>query len=170
MTDPVNTMDDLLDSVGNMAKLLLAAEEEEAFEASLLSGMEVMGRRADVNRIYITKNEIIDGERYFVYQYEWTDDLGKLGERKEKGTKVPFSIDTGTFNRISNGEFLNGPVSAFSQSMQEFLNPIKSKSILIIPIFVREFFWGRKLFRFSEYAVFFGRRDENTPYRGVNDG
>ena len=150
MIDIIPTQNDLLDAVGNMAKLLLAVEEdEELFETSLLSGMEVMGMCADLNRIYITKNEIVDGERHFVYQYEWTDELGKQGERKMKGTKVPFSIDRESFDRITNGEILNGPVAAFSPSMQRFLNPIKVKSILIIPIFIHDFFWG--IVSFSDF-------------------
>ena len=149
MTESPNIKEDLLDSVGNMAKLLLAAEEGETFEDSLLSGMEVMGLRADVNRIYITKNETIDGERYFVYKYEWTDMLGKQGERKEKGTKVPFSIDSETFEKMANGEVLNGPVTAFSPSLREFLTPIKSKSMLIIPIFIHKYFWG--IVSFSDF-------------------
>jgi len=141
LAEALEKRDKLLDAVNKAANILLTTNEE-ALEASLLYGMEMMGRSVDADRVYIMKNETIDGELYFVYQYEWVSDIGKQWTGIKKGTKVPYSFDAEWPARFHKGECLNEPLHNLPPNMQQFFSQTQTKSVLVIPMFIQDNFWG----------------------------
>jgi signal transduction histidine kinase/FixJ family two-component response regulator len=138
----------LLYAVNSAAFVLLATTEEKDFEASLLKGMNIMGSCVNADQVYIMRNEMIGGEHCFVYRYEWLNETGKTGTR---GVAVPYSKFPDWEIRFARGEYLNGPISEQSPSIQKYFSRVKMKSLLVIPVFIQDNFWG--LFSFTDYRT-----------------
>jgi signal transduction histidine kinase/CheY-like chemotaxis protein len=141
----------LLYAVNSAAFVLLATTEEKDFEASLLKGMDLMGNCVNVDRLYIMRNEMIDDKRCFIYRYEWLNEAEKKGAATRKGLVVPYSLFPDWEIRFARGECLNGPISEQSPSIQKYFSQITIKSLLVIPVFIQDNFWG--LFSFTDYRT-----------------
>ena len=146
--DRLQQRDNLLNAVNTAANVLLSEGNEETFDSSLHSGMELIGRCVDADRIYILHSELIDDEEHYVVKYEWFSERGKQEPRMKVGAKYShksireWSID------FSNGVCLNGPLSSFSPRLQQLFGRMKIRSLLVIPIFIQDSFWG--LISFSD--------------------
>jgi signal transduction histidine kinase/CheY-like chemotaxis protein len=139
----IERRDKLLQTVNLAAAAMLAMDDDDLSEGSITKGMELMGRGVDAARVCALKNETIDGERFFVYQYEWFSDICKYGERSVKGDKVPYGSIPNLAEQFSRGECVNGPIEALSQEAIFFSGCCaEMKSILVIPIFIQSNFWG----------------------------
>ena len=135
--------DNLLNTVNNAATILLSTDEDDnKFLDSLLSGMKLVGQSMDVDRVQIWQNEVIDGELHFVHKYEWLSDFARRKKSVGINLKFPYSARPGWEDMFLRGEHINGPVFELSQSEQDFLSPYNIKSIVIIPLFLQEKFWG----------------------------
>ena len=66
LTPKTRQRDNLLNTVNQMAALLLATHYEDDMMSSVFAGMELLGRALDIDRVQIWKNEIIDLELQFV--------------------------------------------------------------------------------------------------------
>jgi len=146
----IHQRDNLLNAVNEAAYALLTMGSEESFESSFLTGMGFIGSCVNVDRIYILKNEIINGELYFTFQYEWANSASKLDMIIKKGLQFPYSINPEWFKKFLEGECMNGPLKTFSKSIQDFFSWTVIKSVLTIPIFIDDYFWG--LINFSDFG------------------
>jgi signal transduction histidine kinase/DNA-binding response OmpR family regulator/PAS domain-containing protein len=142
MMEEIERRNVLLKTVNRVAAVMLTAEDEENIETSFLEGMELMGRCVDVDRVQIWKNEMEDGELYFVHRYEWLSDVGRQKVPVPGGLKFRYSDVPGWKSKFLRGEYINGPLSAMPQRDQFFLNSYEIKSIVIIPLFLHDQFWG----------------------------
>ncbi|MCL2880279.1 MAG: GAF domain-containing protein, partial [Treponema sp.] len=132
----------LLHAVNSAASMLLATADEENFNSSLQEGMGIMGRCVDADRVYILQNELINGERYFAYRNEWMSETGKQGATIPRGARFPYSLFFETEAQFSRDKSLNGPIQDLPREVKEFFSRIDIKSILVIPVFIQEEFWG----------------------------
>ena len=160
MMREIESRDKMLSTVNSAVSVLLAANDEETFQASLLSGMELLGRCVNADRVYIMKNEIINGERNFVYLYEWIKDNHHT-TNIARGTTIPHGFDPEWKERFGRGECLNGPLSELSPNIQKFFSHIQIKSVLVMPIFIQDDFWGFVSFSDCENERYFSE-DETT--------
>ena len=131
----------LVHAVNNAATVLFAADDE-TFEPSLKQGIGYMANCVDVDRVYIWKNEMIDGTLYYVNQYEWMNDTNQAGLIVHPNMKYPYGADQGWDEDIFRGEYVNSPVSRLSPRIQKMLNPYGIKSVLVVPVHLYERFWG----------------------------
>jgi signal transduction histidine kinase/FixJ family two-component response regulator len=135
--------DKLLQTVNLTASTMLATNNDEKFEDSIVRSMELMGNCVAAGHVCIMKNEVIDGQRFFVYQYKWFDDSCEAGQRDIEGTKVPYSDIPEWDTKFLRGECINGPIASLPQEARKFSGCCnKMKSILVIPIFIQSHFWG----------------------------
>ena len=132
----------LLHAVNSTAALLLAPQNEEDFESSLMEGMELMGRCVDVDRVNIWRNEMTPDGLSYTLQYDWVHGSVRKGKANPLNTRFLYSASPDWEGRFSRGEYVNGPLSALSRNEQIFLAPFEVKSILIIPVHLEEKFWG----------------------------
>ena len=101
-----------------------------------------MGIAADVDRIYIWRNALIEGRPCYLQNYQW---LGARGEKDSLKT-----ITGNNFidaipewdNLFSMGEVLNGPISSLTKARKDLLGLYGIKSILLVPIFLNNKYWG----------------------------
>jgi GAF domain-containing protein len=131
--------DELLHVVNNLASILFASHTDE-LKSVLDSGVEMIARCMTVDRVYVWQNVMRDGELYYVRAYEWI----KKGETT-RGAATEFSYrDTlpGWEKILTKGKGINGPISDLPERERLRLTPYGIKSILIVPVFLRDILWG----------------------------
>ena len=130
----------LLHAVNNAAVVMLSLMDESAFEASLMKGMEIIGRCVDVDRIHIWRNETIDGVFCYTNQARWLSEVGK--QCKSAALKRPYSENPEWKEKFEKNEYINGPVAARTPEEMDVMSPQGVKSILAIPLYIRGEFYG----------------------------
>ena len=142
MRDGRKRQEQLLHAVNSATAVLLAPMEEKDFEASLLKGMELMGRSMDVDRVQIWQNELIEGDLHFIHKFQWLSETGLHTVPVPINLKFSYRDKPEWESKFSKGEYINGPLSSLQQDDQDFLNFYNIKSIVIIPLFLQNQFWG----------------------------
>ena len=149
---------ELMRIVNEAAKLLLETDARDYISA-LIRGMQMIGRYAEMDRVYIWQNNRkSDGKLYFRRLCYWTD-----SGRAYSNELVEFSYQDSVPSwekTLTNEVVINSPVSAFSGIERDFLASFRIKSVLVIPIFVNNSFWGTVSFddchqerRFTETEI-----------------
>ena len=142
MMKKIEQRDNLLNAMNQVASVLLATENEEDMEASIFAGMEILGRAVEVDRVQIWQNEMIDDAFCFTIKYEWLSEIGKEKAVVPTGLSLPYSEKPEWERKFLNKEYINSPVCELPKGDQELLLPFNIKSIVIIPMFLQERFWG----------------------------
>ncbi|MDR3001655.1 MAG: response regulator, partial [Fibromonadaceae bacterium] len=140
LTD-IKQRDNMLHAVNQAASALLTTEGKETFEDSLLKGMEIIGRCANADCVEIWKNEMRNGELYAVVRHYWSCEKIPL-EPAATAASFPYSAVPEWESKLSRGECIHGPLSSFSQIEQDFLGAFGIKSLLVMPVFIENNFWG----------------------------
>ncbi|MDR0324001.1 MAG: response regulator [Treponema sp.] len=132
----------LLNTINYVANILLEAEVDE-FDKSLWRCLEMMGRAVNADRVYIWRNHSgDDGRLYSTQLYEWSE-----GAEPQQNNEYTIDISyednmPGWEEKLSNGKSVNGLVREMDANTQAQLAPQGIVSILIVPVFLREKFWG----------------------------
>ena len=134
--------DNLLRAVNEAANVILTAEGGRNFDESLLSGMSLMGRCLDVDRVQLWQNETIGGELCFVHKYEWLSETGMDKAPVELGLTFRYSDKPEWKEMFMRGEYINSPFAKLPSEDQVFLSVYDIKSIVVIPLFLQDMFWG----------------------------
>jgi len=152
---------------GNEAAQRFLITDEEKFESSMLSGMERLGYGVGTDRICIMKNEMIDGEWHFVFQYEWVKDPTTREPAASKGMIYPYDLNAEWLEKFIQGEIINGPIQGLPPCLQLFLIRAKRKSVLIIPLFLQDRFWGLASFSDCVHERYFSDDEINVLRSGA---
>ncbi|MFP3155643.1 ATP-binding protein [Lachnospiraceae bacterium ZAX-1] len=150
----------LLYAINDTAVMLLDAEAGD-FESSIVSGMEMMALCAKVDRMRIWKNSVRDGELYCSQIYEWSG-----GAEPQSGKAITIDVAyskniPGWEEKLSAGQIINTCVSHYSQEEKAQLLPQQILSILVIPVFFQNCFWGFVCFDDCHGERVFTIDDEN---------
>jgi len=132
----------LFHAVNATARIMLAAVEEETFEASVLEGMSIISHCLDFDRGYIWQNEVRNGVLCYAMRFEWQNNTGRQLNPVENKAVYPYSDIPGWETKFSNGECVNGPITNLSKEEQDRLSPHGMKSVFAVPVYMQEFFWG----------------------------
>jgi len=148
----------LLNAMNQSAAILLNADNE-LFHVSLHQSMRVIGEIAKVDRVYIWKNHVVDGELYCTQVYEWSEGV-EPQQDNEYTIDVSYSeVMQGMEAFFSDGGVLNGIVREMTPEQQAHLSAQGILSILMAPVFLHDQFWGvRRVRRLSSRAVVFRGR------------
>jgi signal transduction histidine kinase/CheY-like chemotaxis protein len=130
---------DQLLHVINEAAAILLAPGSDTFDAALEASMEMMARCVDMDRIYVWKNKIENEERSYSVVYGWTSSP----ELKQENMSFLYNR---TFpyweEELLSGKCIKGPVSGLSDLERERLGAYGVVSILVVPLFLQDSFWG----------------------------
>jgi signal transduction histidine kinase/CheY-like chemotaxis protein len=130
--------DQLLHVINDAATILLASGSD-AFGAALDSSMEMMARCVDMDRIYVWKNRIENNRRSYSVVYGWVSSP----ELNQEGMSFLYHQ---TFphweEELRAGRCIKGPIETFSEIEQQRLKPHGVMSILVVPLFLQNSFWG----------------------------
>ncbi len=132
---------DLLNTVNNVANILLQAEIDE-FENSLIHCMKMIGETVDADRVYIWRNYTVDEKLFCTQLYEWSE-----GAEPQQGNKYTMDIEyesnvPGWEEKLSKGECINDIIREMDSSAKAALSPQGILSVLLVPVFLRDKFWG----------------------------
>ena len=142
MMGKIEQRDKLLNTVNHAAVVLLATDDEGGIGSSIVKGMELMGRCVDVDRVQIWQNEMIDDALHFVHKYQWISEAGMSREPVPIGLQFPYSEKPEWEKKFLRGEYINAPFRELPDDDKEFLSIYGIKSIVIIPLFFQDQFWG----------------------------
>ena len=142
MMGEIERRDRLLTTGNGTAAILLSMKNEVSIESALMQSMELVGLSADVDRVQLWRNEMIDGSLHFVNAYQWLSDVGKEKASVPIGLSFSYDDKPKWEELFRRGESINGPVSALAPDDRAFLETYDMKTIVIIPLFLQDAFWG----------------------------
>jgi signal transduction histidine kinase/DNA-binding response OmpR family regulator len=132
--------DRLLHAVNEAAVILLTPDESQ-FRDALWKGMEMMARCVDVDRVQIWKNSMDQGSLSYAEVCEWTE--GSYRETTPGMMQFSYRDSLpGWEEKLSNGEIIDGVLRTMPEKERERLAPYGIQSILVIPVFLQNIFWG----------------------------
>ena len=128
-------------SVANTAAALLLETDAEDFSSVMVQGMEMVGKRAGVDRVSIWSNiQKDDGRLFYKLVNQWADSgLPDLDFESEFAYE---EIMPNWEKHFTRGEYINGPVEDLSKEEHEHLSVFGIQSMLALPIFLKNGFWG----------------------------
>jgi diguanylate cyclase (GGDEF)-like protein len=139
ITKAMSRKDELNQCVFDVTEMLLNADDE-TFEESLQSCLEVIALAVGLTRVYIYKNHLVDGISCCTEIYEWTEGMeSTLGEDYTKD--MPLHAWPGVEEILEQGRNYNKPIDKVPQEIREML-PQGVSAFLLVPIFLRDLLWG----------------------------
>ncbi|MDR1318514.1 MAG: response regulator, partial [Treponema sp.] len=115
----------------------------DQLDKTLSRTMELLVRCVDADRMYIWRNRMIEGRLHYMQEYEW------LSEKASRENSVVAKSGYAYIDSIPEweskfraGECVNGAIGLLSENERKTLEPFGIKSILVIPLFLQEIFWG----------------------------
>jgi signal transduction histidine kinase/CheY-like chemotaxis protein len=134
--------DKLLHVVNNAAAVLLASDPDH-FKEALRQSMEMMARCVDIHRIQIWKNHVREGALYYRQIYGWAEDSGLYQDEAQANMEFSYPESIPQWeSKLAGRQSINGPIRSLSPVEQERLAPYGILSILVIPVFLQDEFWG----------------------------
>jgi signal transduction histidine kinase/DNA-binding response OmpR family regulator len=134
--------DKLLHIVNEAAALLLSSETEQ-FDDVLGQSLEMMGRNLGVARIHIWQNTVKDGDLCYIQVCSWFDDTGFVRNTGAGAVEFTWRETLPSWQGIlSSGRCVNGPVSVLSAMERGRFDGYNLKSVLAVPVFQQNLFWG----------------------------
>jgi len=140
-SDELAQQNNLLSTVNSAAAVLLQAEVEE-FDSALLKCMSILGEAVSADRVYIWRNHTVDGKLYCTQIYEWSEGA-EPQQSNEYTIDIPYGDNMpGWEETLSKKNCINGIVREMDELAKAQLSPQGILSILVVPVFLRDQFWG----------------------------
>ena len=133
--------DRILNMVNSAAMSLLQSEPKK-FNENLNHCIKLIADAVDVDRVYIWKNTVAEGVHYSTQLYEWSGGAAPF-QNTEYTVNVPLDkVVPNWRERMIPDACINEIVSNMSDTEKERLEPQGIKSILKLPIYLQDEFWG----------------------------
>ena len=142
MIEQLAERDTLLKTVNHVAAALLSANDEKPFEALLAESMKFLGSCVEVDRVHIWRDGMIDGNKVLFHSYEWDNKNVDIKTRIPLNIHIPYDTFPRWESIFCKGEIIHGPFSSAPPDVQVFFEEYGVKSIVIIPLFLQDKFWG----------------------------
>ena len=138
MMETLQYRDRLLHAVNSAAGLLLNSDVD-VFEKTLHESLSMIAAVAKIDCIYLWKNQTTNGKRYCFQLFEWS----RHKTRFTDGTPYSYNdVVPGWEETLLSGNYINNLVRNLSPREQEHLKPDGILSILVVPMFIKDKFWG----------------------------
>jgi len=133
--------DSLLNTVNNATSALLQVDVDE-FDSALIRSMGMLGDAVNADRVYIWRNNTVKGKLFATQLYEWSE-----GAEPQQDSEYTINISyadnmPGWEEKLSSGHCINGLIRNMDADAQAQLSPQGILSILVVPVFMRDRFWG----------------------------
>ncbi len=131
----------LFEAVANASNLLLTSTD---YNKGINETLKILGAATQVGRVSVYENNIDEssGKMFAKMLYEWNPAYSTVNTDKPSFQYVPYDVLYGWYNRLSKGIIIVGRVRDLPYNEQEYLKQCNLKSILVMPIMMREKFWG----------------------------
>jgi len=132
--------DRLLAAVNHAAAILATGE---AFEGMLQDSMAVLAEAAGLDRIYVWQIVNDNGRKFYSAVHGWMNETGSSKRKAGEGTDQKLTETIPEWDNIfSRGKSVNGPARTLSENERKMLDKFGVLSILAIPVFFQNEFWG----------------------------
>lgn len=135
--------DKLLQGVAAASNSLFTLED---FDVRIQNAMDVIGKAADVDCVYIFENQIIGEHKNNkltpIYTWEKSKDFENVKDRTQNGLYKNEEIFSGLVDQLKAGLPIIGSSTDFSPKINELLKEEGIKTLLNVPIEVFGKFWG----------------------------
>ncbi|MHC6203109.1 response regulator [Breznakiellaceae bacterium SP9] len=131
----------ILTGTVNDVSVLLSRSEFKEFDAVLWKCMGMMAESVQIDRLRIWKNHVKDGELCCTVIHEWRRHAELLADKKFTAD-VPYRTLPDWEGKLPKGDCIQGLVRTMFQSEQNWLAGQGTVSVLVIPMFFQEEFWG----------------------------
>ncbi|MDR0862318.1 MAG: response regulator [Oscillospiraceae bacterium] len=134
--------DELLRFVNDAATILLTTESEQ-FETALSVSMEKMAHCLDMDRVYIWRSSVRDGQPCYEQLYGWRsgDEITAVTLIAKTGRNYIERIPEWD-ERFARREYVAGPLTWFSPMVVEMLSQFNIRSVMAFPVYLQDAFWG----------------------------
>ena len=133
--------DALLSAINVVAARLISVEDGD-FSKSFGESIAVLGRSIDVEHVVVWKNYEENGELYCTQIHEWSEGV-ELRTDKRHTVNVKYSETVPTWESVlSRGKCVNAVVKNLLPAEQAQMMRQGAVSVLAVPLFVRDMFWG----------------------------
>ncbi len=139
-TGELEHRDGLRQTVNQAIDRLLRSEPDD-FSGTLQECMGLMARSVGADRIHLHKNHIENGKRYNSRLYEWAEP----GWKTPVGGAGMFLCDSESFlikDKLGRGETIHSLASDLPPLCKTCLGVDETRSVMVIPIFLHDEFWG----------------------------
>ena len=133
--------DMLLSAINTVAARLISVENED-FSTFFGESVAMLGRSIDVERVVVWKNYEHDGELYCTQIHEWCEGA-EIQHGKKHTINIRYSETVPTWeSTLRRGECVNAMVKDLLPVEREQMRRQGIVSVLAVPLFVRDIFWG----------------------------
>ncbi len=134
--------DRLLKAINKASSMLLTNVD---FNEAIINALACIGSEVKVDRVYIFENHLLPGNVQAMSQrYEWSKDGIEPQIDNPELQNLPY-IETGFerwYNSLTKGKAIKGLVKDFPEIEKSLLEPQNILSLIAVPIFIAEQFWG----------------------------
>ncbi len=138
MVSEINRKNQLLEAVNQVSYAMLASTDD-TFDDDLLRSMNIMADAVNADRVYVWKNQVINGELYCSQQHEWS---GRAEPQQGNALTESVPFPPVWLSRLTANQCVNGIVKNFSSYERKHLQAQSVLSIIVVPIFLYNEFWG----------------------------
>ena len=142
LIERIEHRDKLLQAVNEAATLLLTTNDNENIEVPVIKSMELVGNSMDFDRIHIWRKKAGTDTLQLTNVYQWCSEIGKQRAVVPRSDMTPFSGMDNWENKFLRNELIGGPISRLTPEEHLYFKAFDLKSILIIPLFLDDQFWG----------------------------
>jgi PAS domain S-box-containing protein len=132
----------LFKGVADAANILLT---ERDFDLAINKTLQSLGQSSDIDRVYMFENSFDSetGEPLMNQRYEWTNGTVSAEIDNPGLQNLPyFPMFKDWYPELKNGRIVNELVKNLNPELRDLLSVQKIKSILLVPIMVKNKFWG----------------------------
>ena len=137
----IQDVDRLLQTVHEAARMLLIATSEEDFRNQVTNAMGLIGLTMNFDRLYIFRNEIIDGDIHFSKYHEWLNPTFNQMFTVPHGTTINYAEMGNMHKQLELGEPITKS-ELLSQEFHDLISQYNVQTIVVIPLFIKNYFWG----------------------------
>jgi len=142
MLDSLARRDQLLSTTNRAISKLLASEHID-FEQTLIESLGIIGETLKVNRVYIWKNHFRDdGVLLCTQMYEWCTGVEPTMHDDYTTNVVYDEVMPKWREKLLQGQCINTIVKDMDKDEQQEYLFYGVKSVMFIPIYIKEHFWG----------------------------
>ena len=138
----------LFEAVANASNILLTYAD---YNMAVNEALKTLGMATQVGRVSIYENQFDKntGKAYAKMQFEWNSGYNIVD--RPSFQYLPYDVLAGWFGRLSKGIVIVGRVTDLTFNEQQYLKQCDLKSLIVIPIMMREKFWG--FLQFEDFRI-----------------
>ncbi len=151
----------LLRTVNKMSAIMMESTADN-FDGALKRSLGMLAEATDADRVYVWKNSVRDGRLYITQIYEWSENVTPMRDMGLDPEGPICEILPGTEGTLARGRRISGIVRHMDAELREKLELQAIQAILLMPIFLKEEFWGFIGFDNCHNEQLFSASEERT--------